>query len=123
MEEIVKRHHISFSHAIDGLKWAISTQPNFGIHLSLAFVAIVLGWVVDLSSIEWVLLTFTIVWGLSAELINTAIEAMTDLITKDWKKEAKIAKDVGAGMMFLTAIGTVIVAAIIILPKLFTRFF
>lgn len=118
MEELIKRHHVSFSHAVDGLKWAISTQPNFLVHFSLTFVAVLLGIWLELSTAEWAILVFTIIWGLSAEMINTALEAMTDLITKEWRKEAKIAKDVAAGMMLLTAFGTVIVALLLFLPKI-----
>jgi diacylglycerol kinase len=45
---------------------------------------------------------------------------MTDLITTEWRKEAKIAKDVAAGMMLTVAIGDTVVAIIIFLPKLLT---
>ena len=51
-------------------------------------------------------------------MINTSIEAMCNLITTDWKKEAKIAKDVSAGMMLIIAVGTLIIGLIIFIPKL-----
>ena len=122
MEKILKRHHISFKNAITGILWAFTTQPNFIIHIVLSLFAILLGWFVSLTTWEWILLVFTIIWGLSAEMINTAIEAMTDLITSEWKQEAKIAKDVSAGMMLLTACGAVVIAVILFLPKLIFRF-
>lgn len=56
--------------------------------------------------------------GLGVEMVNTSIEAMTDLITKDYKIEAKIAKDVSAAMMLVAAFGAVIVAGLIFLPKI-----
>jgi diacylglycerol kinase len=62
-------------------------------------------------------LVLTIVFGLGVEMANTSIEAMTDLITTEYRKEAKIAKDVSAGMMFLVAIGAIIVASLIFLPR------
>lgn len=49
-------------------------------------------------------------------MINTALESMTDLITKEWRQEAKIAKDVAAGMMLLIAMGAVVIGAVIFLP-------
>lgn len=49
-------------------------------------------------------------------MINTSLESMTDLITKEWRSEAKIAKDVAAGMMLLVATGAVIVALVIFAP-------
>jgi len=51
-------------------------------------------------------------------MINTSIEAMCNLITTDWKKEAKIVKDVSAGMMLIIAVGTLIIGLIIFIPKL-----
>lgn len=123
MEEIIKKHHISFKNAIAGLKWAATTQPNFRVHLLLSFLAIGIGMYVGLSYIEWVIIVLTIVLGLTGEMINTSIEAATDLITTEWKKEAKIAKDVSAGMMLTVALGALSVAALIFLPKLILKFF
>lgn len=98
--------------------WALSTQPNFRIHLTLATSAVLTGWYVGLTWIEWILLVFTIFWGLAGEMINTAIEALTDLVSPQWSKEAKIAKDVAAGMMLMIATGSTIVAFLLLVPKL-----
>lgn len=119
MGDLIHKHHISFKNAFAGLKWAFSTQPNFKVHFFLAFLVIGIGIVVELTSIEWVIIVFCIFWALAAEMINTAIESVCDLVTNEWKKEIKIAKDVSAGMMLLVAIGTVVVAGLIVLPKLF----
>lgn len=116
MQELLKKHTISFKNAGAGLWWAVSTQPNFRVHLMLSVIAILLGMYFHITNIEWVIITFTIVLGLSAELINTALESMTDLITKEWRSEAKIAKDVSAGMMLMVAIGATVVALLIFLP-------
>ncbi|RJR15557.1 diacylglycerol kinase family protein [Candidatus Microgenomates bacterium] len=118
MEEIIQKHHVSFKNAFSGLFWALKTQPNFRIHLSIATAVVVLGLYVGLTSYEWLILTFTIFWALAAEMINTAIEAVCDLVTHEWKEEIKIAKDVSAAMMLVTALGSAIIAAIIFLPKL-----
>jgi diacylglycerol kinase len=67
----------------------------------------------SITQTEWAIIVFTIILGLTAELINTALESMTDLITKEWREEAKIAKDVSAGMMLTTAVGAVVIAIII----------
>lgn len=113
MKEILRKHTVSFKHAFSGLAWALSTQPNFRIHLVLSLIALVLSWYFRITRIELVIIVFTIVLGLTAELVNTALESMTDLITKEWREEAKIAKDVSAGMMLTAAIGAVVVAVII----------
>lgn len=122
MKKILDRHHISFKNAFSGLFWAVTTQPNFRVHIVLSLLALFLCWFLGVSALEWTIIVFTIVLGLSAELINTALEAMTDLITSQWRKEAKIAKDVAAGMMLTVAFGALIVAAFILGPKLMIRF-
>ena len=119
MRHFIRRHHISFQHAWDGIKWAFTTQPNFKVHIILAVLALALGYLLDISYSELTILVLTIVFGLGVEMLNTSIEAMTDLITTEWKTQAKVAKDVAAGMMLLTAFGTVLVACLIFLPKIF----
>jgi len=104
--------------AFAGVRWALLTQPNFRVHLFFSAVALIIGWYVSLTPSEWVLLVFTIFWGLSAEMMNTAIESLSDLITREWKKEIKIAKDVAAGMMLTVAIGALVVAYLLLIPKL-----
>lgn len=118
MREAIRKHHISLKTAIAGLGWAIQTQPNFRVHLVLSLIALFGGWYFRVTATEMLILVFAIVLGLSAEMVNTAIEAMTDLITRQWRAEAKIAKDVSAGMMLITAVGALIVAAVIFLPHI-----
>jgi len=112
----LRRHHISFRHAFDGLRWALHTQPNFRVHILCSLFVIWLGYYFNIKSTEMTILIFAIVLGLSAEMINTAIESVTDLMTSKWRKEAKIAKDVSAGMMLLVAFGAIFVAICIFSP-------
>lgn len=116
MLKTIRQHHISFKNAFAGLFWAVKTQPNFRVHLVLSVVAISLSLYFQITPIEKVIILFTILLGLSGEMINTALESMTDLITREWRQEAKIAKDVAAGMMLLIAMGAVVIAAVIFLP-------
>lgn len=122
MKEILRKHHISFVHAIDGIAWAIRTQPNFRVHIILSFLVLLAGSLLSISPIEMIVLVFTILLGLTAEMINTSLESMTDLITKEWRAEAKTAKDVSAGMMLVVACGAVIVGCFILLPHIFQKF-
>lgn len=116
---LIRRHHISFKHAFDGVKYAFFSQPNFRVHLILSALAIYLSYALNVSAIEFTIIILTIVFGLGVEMVNTSIESMTDLITQEYKQEAKIAKDLAAGMMLLTAVGAVIVAGFIFLPKIY----
>lgn len=113
------RHHgISIRHALDGILWAFTSQPNFTIHLLISFFVLLLAFILNISNLEFAILVLTILFGLGIEMVNTSIESVTDLVTSEWKKEAKIAKDVAAGMMLLTAVGAVITGLIIFLPHL-----
>jgi len=121
--ERLKKHHASFRNAVQGIFWTCTTQHNFQVHLILSLIAIFLGILLQLSQIEMLVIIMAIVLGLSAEMINTALEEMTDLITIEWRKEAKIAKDVSAGMVLVVAIGTFLIGLNIFLPKLISLLF
>lgn len=121
MKDTLKKHHISFQNAFSGIWWALTTQPNFRVHVICAMVAVGLGLYVSLTTTEWIVLVLTIVLALSGEMINTAIESVTDLVTKEWREEAKIAKDVSAGMMLTIAFGALVVGLLLLLPKLITK--
>jgi len=114
----MRNHAISFKLALEGIWYALHTQPNFLIHSFAAIFAVVLGTLVNISQVEWLILSLTIVIVFTAEMINTAIESMTDLITTEHRKSAKIAKDVSAGMVLTAAIGSVVVGVLIFLPKI-----
>lgn len=118
MRETLRKHHDSIKTALAGLLWSIKTQPNFKIHLILSVLVLGAGWYLRISYVEMTILVFVIVLGLSAEMINTALESMTDLITTEWREQAKIAKDVSAGMMLVVAIGAIIVALLVLGPHL-----
>jgi diacylglycerol kinase len=114
----LKRHTISFRYAFSGLWHTIKTQPNLRIHLTIATLVTISGYLLKISSLEWVIIVFTFLWVIVSEMINTSIESVVDLITTTKHQEAKIAKDVAAGMVLVGAIGSVIVGLIIFLPKI-----
>lgn len=104
------KHTISFKHAWDGIVYAFSSQPNFRVHLILSVLACLVAWWLNVSSIKWLVLILTICGGLIVEMLNTAIEAVVDLITEERRLNAKFAKDVAAGAMLIYAIGSLFVA-------------
>ena len=108
----------SFRYAFAGLRYLLWTQRNAKIHTAIGLAAIALGVVLGLDRYEWLALTLTIVIVLAAEGINTAIEAAVDLASPKYHPLAKIAKDVGAGTVLLTAVAAVIVGALLFLPHL-----
>ncbi|MEK7504464.1 MAG: diacylglycerol kinase family protein [Patescibacteria group bacterium] len=104
------KHTISFRHAWDGIVYAFSSQPNFRVHLVLSVLACLAAWWLNVAPTKWLVLILTIVMGLVVEMVNTAIEAVVDLITEEKRLNAKFAKDVAAGAMLIYAIGSLFVA-------------
>jgi diacylglycerol kinase len=71
-----------------------------------------------LSAIEWAVVALLVVMVLAAEIVNTMVESLVDLVTTEYHPLAKVAKDVAAGVVLLTAIGAVIVGLLIFGPKM-----
>jgi undecaprenol kinase len=109
----------SFTFAISGIFHAIRNERNMKIHSVVAIIVIILSWIYDVSAIEWMFISFAICGVLALELVNTALERVVDLITKDFHPLAKQAKDVAAGAVLLYAILSVVIGCIIFLPKIF----
>lgn len=118
MHNPIRIHHVSFKHAFDGIVHNIKTQPNFRFHLFACLVVCFAGVYFSLSKLEWLALIFTFNMVFVAEMVNTAIEAMVDLITTERRQDAKVAKDVAAGMVLISAFFSVIVGLYIFLPKI-----
>jgi diacylglycerol kinase len=108
----------SFRYAFAGLGYCLRTQRNFRIHLATGAAAAVVGLLLGLTWVEWAVLTVTMVLVLGAEMINTMIESLVDLVTQEYHPLAKTAKDVAAGVVLLTAIGAVVVGLVIFGPRL-----
>jgi diacylglycerol kinase (ATP) len=79
---------------------------------------VALGFLLQIERDEWLALVLTIALVLAAEGFNTAVEAAVDLASPFYHPLAKIAKDVAAGTVLLTAIASVIVGLILFLPRL-----
>lgn len=109
----------SFTYAFSGILYGFFYERNLKIHLLAAVLAVVLGWYFNLSRIEWAILLFTIFLVLIAETINTAIEKTIDLVTNEYHPLAKIAKNLAAGAVLLSAINAIIMGIIIFGPYLF----
>ncbi len=109
----------SFVYAGAGLWEALRTQRNMRVHVAAALLAIVLGVVLRISPVEFAVVFLAIGGVLVAEMINTVTEAVVDLATREYHHLARMAKDVAAGAVLVSAIVAVIVAFFIYLPPLF----
>jgi len=108
----------SFGYAFNGLSYGAKTQLNFRIHLVASILAISLGYALHISVNEWQWIMLCIAIVLMAELFNTALEALVDLVSPDYNKIAGHVKDISAGAVVIAALFALITGAIIFLPKL-----
>lgn len=120
LSNYMKRFKKALGHALDGIVVVFEEHPNFKVHIIVSVIAIFAGLLLNFSSIEFLILILTILIVLIAEMANTAIEEVTNLITVKWAKQAKIAKDISAGMVLVSAIGSIVIGMLLFLPKLFT---
>jgi diacylglycerol kinase len=109
----------SFGYAFAGVFHAIKHNRNFKIHLVTALIVMISSIFFHVDLYGKAILGVMILLVISSEMINTSIEEMVNLITVEHKKEAKIAKDVAAGMVLVTAMGSIIVGIFIFLPYIF----
>ena len=108
----------SFNYAFNGIIKALSSEQNLRIHFLAAAVVLFLAWRLELSSLEVLVLLLTITLVIVVELINTALEYAVDLYIDEFKREAKLAKDIGAGAVLVAAVNAVVVAYLVFFDKL-----
>jgi len=106
----------SQGHARNGLKLIFKNERNFRIDLVIAFVVILAGIAFEISYTDWIALSLVISMVFVAETINSAIEAICDTVSLDYKVNIKYAKDVSAGAVLVTAFVSVITGLIIFMP-------
>ncbi|NLO21424.1 MAG: diacylglycerol kinase family protein [Syntrophomonadaceae bacterium] len=107
--------------AVSGLFMTVRSERNMKIHLLAAFLATTLGLALGINRIEWGLLCLTIFLVLMAEVANTALERVVDLVTAEYHPLARTAKNAAAGAVLLSAINALIMAGIIFGPYLCKR--
>lgn len=108
----------SFKYAFEGVVYAVGHNQNLRIHFFAAILVILASIFFRVNPFEMGILGVMILLVISSEMINTAIEQMVDLIINEHRREAKIAKDVAAGMVLITVIGSVIVGVLIFIPHI-----
>ena len=115
---MIRKHADSIGHALDGIRWAFKTQPNYRVHVLATVLTLIGGVFFEISYYEWLIVLTMIIGGFSIETMNTAIEQLGDAIDKNYNEIIKRAKDLSAGAMLFYAIGSIIIACIIFIPKI-----
>lgn len=118
----MKKFLKSFRYAFEGIFTGIKEEQNMKIHIAIMILVIIFGILLKISKVEWIICIALFGLVISMELINTAIENAVDLITKEKNEQAKIAKDVAAGAVLVSAIASAIIGLIIFVPKVILIF-
>lgn len=106
----------SFGYSVDGLKYAYKYEQSMLIHVIATIGVLIANIVLQVKPFEWLITFIAIGMVLAAELINTSIEAVVDLVTLEIHPLAKIAKDCGSAATFVLAMMAAVIGAVIYIP-------
>jgi diacylglycerol kinase len=107
-----------FAYAFQGLGYAFRTQRNIRVHATIAVLALIMGIILHISTLEFAMVFIAITSVFIAEMFNTVIELSIDLSTPHYHPLAKTAKDVAAGAVLLSAFLAIIIGLFIFGPHL-----
>ena len=112
----------SFNYAIEGLMSALQNEKHMKFHTLSAILIVILAILTNASKVEILLVSISVAFVIITELINTAVEALVDLISPERHPLAKLAKDVAAGAVLVAAINAVCVGYLLFYDKLLDIF-
>jgi diacylglycerol kinase len=111
----------AFGCALRGIGYAWRTQRNVRIQAAVALVVVLVGAWLRVGALEWALLITAIALVLTTELLNTAIEALVDLVSPEANPLAGAAKDACAAGVVVTVVGAVLLGLFVLGPPLLDR--
>ncbi len=114
-----KFHVLSFKYALSGIIAALKEEPNLKFHFLVGILVIVLSFLLKISKGDFIILILLIGFVIALELTNTATEAVVDRVIQTDHSGAKLAKDISAGAVLISAITAALVGLWIILPYFF----
>jgi len=109
----------SFRYAFKGLKYVLRSERNARIHVVFAVLALIMSILLRIGLEEWLFVVTSITLVFFAEIINTAIEKTLDLITQENNQLVKLIKDMTAAGVLVAAMGAVIVASVVFIPRIY----
>jgi diacylglycerol kinase len=113
----------SFGYAFEGIAYVVRTQRNMRVHLVIAGLVVVAGLLLRVTAVEWAVIALTMGVVFATEMVNTVAELAVDLLTEEYHPMAKVAKDVSAAAVLVTAIAAVAVGVAIFGPRLWRLVF
>lgn len=110
---LLRRRAASFQYAVRGVQSALRSEVHLRFHAGATVLVVGLGFYLELNHMEWALVALAIAAVWSAELFNTAVEALTDLVSPAYHPLAGKAKDIAAAGVLLAAAGAAVVGLIV----------
>ena len=123
MNSFFRSRVLAFKYAFEGWWYVLRTQRNAWIHATLSAAVIVMGIWLQLDRYDWGLLIIAIAMVWIAEFLNTAIEAILDLVHPEYHAMVKAGKDVGAAAVLIAAGASVLIGLLVLGPPLWERIF
>jgi diacylglycerol kinase len=108
----------SLKNARKGINYVFKTQSNFRFQAGVAIVLVVLAFFLSLETWEYIVIVFLAVWVMVMEIINTVIEKFNDLLKPRFNHYSGLIKDIMAGAVLLTVLGSAVIGLIIFWPHL-----
>lgn len=112
----------SFRYAIKGIFRALRTEKSLRIQLIFGILAIIAGFLLHISTTEWIFIILIICTVICLEMINTAFELIIDLVTEEYKLIAEHIKDMAAGTVLIASFTALIIGMIIFIPYIVALF-
>lgn len=108
----------SFNNAVNGIIISVKTERNMLIHYMVALAVVTLSLFFDFTRTEFLILLFATSLVLIVEMINTALEKVIDMVTKDYHPLARLAKDISAGAVLIATVNALIVGYLLFFDRL-----
>jgi diacylglycerol kinase (ATP) len=114
----LRRRALSFRYAWRGLLFVVRSQHNAWIHALATVVVLGAAAVLRIDREEWALLVVSMVLVWSAEAVNTAVEALGDAVSPEWRPAVGRAKDAAAAAVLVSAVGAAVVGGLVLGPRI-----
>lgn len=108
----------SANYAIEGILHGAKTQRHLRYHFFSAAFVLFLSYLLGISRIEFIIISLAVILVISAEMLNSAVEAIVDILSPEYSEKARVAKDIAAGAVLIAAFGAAVLGYMVLFPYL-----
>lgn len=108
--------HLAIQYALNGLRITFKNERNFKIEVFCAFATILMAIILRVTQTSWLIIILNISFVLTAELFNTAIEKVADVVCKEFNPVIKVIKDVAAAGVMIAVLSSLVSGLVIFIP-------